>query len=154
MQRWRCRGAFRNSFRRTRYLTSQLLLEPPPKSSQGRFLIFSCSTRLSRRGRCSRPWFETKKEVTLNLDFGKRKPRLASVYAFPSLCKCTLKAIKDHATMLGFGWEVSGVPLPQWIPRGPGWPSNNLSQTIFMAWQYHNMMHSGVRDAYALGFGR
>jgi len=63
-------------------------------------LFFSSDYSTNARS-CLTAWFD--KKWPNHKDYGKRKPRLACSYMFASpYASAPIKAIKDHATMLGF----------------------------------------------------
>ena len=77
-----------------------------PKKS--RYNLFFSSDYSTNARACITAWFD--KKWPKHKDFGKRKPRFASSYHFAHpYCSAPIKAIQDHAKMLGFelGEDVS-----------------------------------------------
>ncbi len=73
-------------------------LTNPAKSAYNLFFAPDYSTQARAN---LTAWFETR--WPKNKDYGKRSPRLSCVYSFPSpYASAPIKAIKDHAKMLGF----------------------------------------------------
>jgi branched-chain amino acid transport system substrate-binding protein len=66
-----------------------------------RYNVFFSSDYSTNARSALTAWFD--KKWPKHPDYGKRKPRLASSYMFPSpYASAPIKAIKDHAKMLGF----------------------------------------------------
>ena len=115
-------------------------------------LFFSSDYSTNARA-CLTAWFD--KKWPKHPDFGKRKPRMASSYMFPSpYASAPIKAIKDHAKMLGFeigpDQDVSLFAL------------DTKSQIVALKkfkpdvlWHGNTTMSvaATIRDAYALGLG-
>jgi len=73
-------------------------LTDPRKS---RYNLFFSSDYSTNARACLTAWFD--KKWPKHPDYGKRKPRFACCYMFASpYCSAPIKAIKDHAKMLGF----------------------------------------------------
>jgi branched-chain amino acid transport system substrate-binding protein len=98
-------------------------------------------------------WFETR--WPKNKDYGKRKPRFACVYAFPSpYASAPIKAIKDHATMLGFEiGDDQDVALTTMDTKSQIMALEKFKPDV--CWHGNTTMcvSATVRDAYALGLG-
>jgi branched-chain amino acid transport system substrate-binding protein len=98
-------------------------------------------------------WFETR--WPKNKDYGKRKPRFASVYAFPSpYASAPIKAIKDHALMLGFEvGDDQDVALTTMDTKSQIMALEKFKPDV--CWHGNTTMcvSATVRDAYALGLG-
>ncbi|MBW2101579.1 MAG: ABC transporter substrate-binding protein [Deltaproteobacteria bacterium] len=98
-------------------------------------------------------WFD--KKWPTKPDYGKRKPRFACAYMFASpYCSAPIKAIKDHAAMLGFeigpDQDVSLFALDT--------KSQIMALKEFkpdVVWHGNTTMSvaATMRDAYALGLG-
>ena len=98
-------------------------------------------------------WFETR--WPKNKDYGKRKPRLACVFAFPSpYASAPIKAIKDHATMLGFEiGDDQDVALTTMDTKSQIMALEKFKPDV--CWHGNTTMcvSATIRDAYALGLG-
>ncbi len=113
-------------------------------------LFFSSDYSTNARS-CLTAWFD--KKWPNHKDYGKRKPRLACCYMFASpYASAPIKAIKDHATMLGFeigdDQDVSLFALDT--------KSQVMALTKFGAdvvWHGNTTMSvsATIRDSYALG---
>ena len=70
-----------------------------PKKS--RYNLFFSSDYSTNARACLTAWFD--KKWLNHRDYGRRKPRFACAYMFASpYCSAPIKAIKDHAQLLGF----------------------------------------------------
>ena len=98
-------------------------------------------------------WFETK--WPKNKDFGKRKPRLACIYAFPSpYASAPIKAIKDHATMLGFELgDDQDVALTTMDTKSQIMALQKFKPDVLWHGNTTMCVSATARDAYALGLG-
>jgi branched-chain amino acid transport system substrate-binding protein len=96
-------------------------------------------------------WFETK--WPKNKDFGKRKPRLACIYAFPSpYASAPIKAIKDHATMLGFELgDDQDVALTTMDTKSQIMALQQFKPDALWHGNTTMCVSATARDAYALG---
>jgi branched-chain amino acid transport system substrate-binding protein len=98
-------------------------------------------------------WFETR--WPKNKDYGKRKPRLACFYAFPSpYASAPIKAIKDHAVMLGFELgDDQDVALTTMDTKSQIMALQKFKPDV--CWHGNTTMcvSATARDAYALGLG-
>jgi branched-chain amino acid transport system substrate-binding protein len=98
-------------------------------------------------------WFETR--WPKNKDYGKRKPRFACVYAFPSpYASAPIKAIKDQAAMLGFEiGDDQDVALTSMDTKSQIMALQKFKPDV--CWHGNTTMcvSATVRDAYALGLG-
>jgi branched-chain amino acid transport system substrate-binding protein len=98
-------------------------------------------------------WFETR--WPKNKDYGKRKPRFACVFAFPSpYASAPIKAIKDHAAMLGFEiGDDQDVALTSMDTKSQIMALQKFKPDV--CWHGNTTMcvSATVRDAYALGLG-
>jgi branched-chain amino acid transport system substrate-binding protein len=125
-------------------------LTDPAKS---RYNLFFSSDYSTNARACLTAWFD--KKWPEHPDYGKRKPRLACVYMFASpYCSAPIKAIKDHAEMLGFevgpDQDVSLFALDtksQIMALKPFKPD--------ICWHGNTTMSvsATIRDAYALELG-
>ena len=115
-------------------------------------LFFSTDYSTNARA-CITAWFD--KKWPKHKDYGKRKPRFASCYMFPSpYASAPIKAIKDQATILGFeigpDQDVSLFALDT--------KSQIMALKKFkpdLLWHGNTTMSvsATIRDAYALGLG-
>jgi branched-chain amino acid transport system substrate-binding protein len=115
-------------------------------------LFFSTDYSTNARA-CITAWFD--KKWPKHKDYGKRKPRFACCYMFPSpYASAPIKAIKDQATMLGFDigpdQDVSLFALDT--------KSQIMALKKFkpdLLWHGNTTMSvsATIRDAYALGLG-
>ena len=122
-----------------------------PKKS--RYNLFFSSDYSTNARACLTAWFD--KKWPKNPDYGKRKPRFACVYMFASpYCSAAIKAIKDHAKMLGFeigpDQDVSLFALDT--------KSQIMALKKFkpdVCWHGNTTMSvsATIRDAYSLGLG-
>jgi branched-chain amino acid transport system substrate-binding protein len=98
-------------------------------------------------------WFET--QWPKNKDYGKRKPRFACVFAFASpYASAPIKAIKDHAAMLGFELgDDQDVALTTMDTKSQIMALQKFKPDV--CWHGNTTMcvSATVRDAYALGLG-
>ena len=125
-------------------------LTDPRKS---RYNLFFSSDYSTNARACLTAWFD--KKWPKNTDYGKRKPRFACVYMFASpYCSAPIKAIKDHARMLGFeigpDQDVSLFALDT--------KSQIMALKKFkpdVCWHGNTTMSvsATIRDAYSLGLG-
>jgi len=98
-------------------------------------------------------WFETR--WPKNKDFGKRKPRLACIYAFPSpYASAPIKAIKDHAVMLGFELgDDQDVALTTMDTKSQIMALQKFKPDVLWHGNTTMCVSATARDAYALGLG-
>jgi len=98
-------------------------------------------------------WFETR--WPKNKDYGKRKPRFACIYAFPSpYASAPIKAIKDHATMLGFELgDDQDVALTTMDTKSQIMALQQFKPDVLWHGNTTMCVSATVRDAYALGLG-
>ncbi|HIC86398.1 MAG TPA: branched-chain amino acid ABC transporter substrate-binding protein, partial [Desulfobacterales bacterium] len=118
-----------------------------------RFNLFFASDYSTNARACITAWFD--KVWPKHPDYGKRKPRFACVYMFPSpYCSAPIKAIKDQAKMLGFeigpDQDVSLFALDT--------KSQIMALKKFqpdLVWHGNTTMSvsATLRDAYSLGLG-
>lgn len=98
-------------------------------------------------------WYETR--WPKHEDYGKRAPRFACVYAFPSpYASAPIKAIKDHAEMLGFEiGEDQDVSLTTVDAKSQVMGLKKFDPDV--CWHGNTTMtvSATIRDAYALGLG-
>ncbi len=116
-----------------------------------RYNLFFSSDYSTNARSCLTAWFD--KKWPKHPDYGKRKPRLASSYMFASpYASAPIKAIKDHAKMLGFDigpdQDVSLFALDT--------KSQIMALKKFkpdVLWHGNTTMSvaATIRDAYALG---
>ena len=89
-----------------------------PKKS--RYNLFFSSDYSTNARACITAWFD--KKWPKHKDFGKRKPRFASSYHFAHpYCSAPIKAIQDHAKMLGFELEREERLRNHLCPAGSPW---------------------------------
>jgi len=118
-----------------------------------RFNLFFASDYSTNARACITAWFD--KVWPKHPDYGKRKPRFACAYMFPSpYCSAPIKAIKDQAKMLGFeigpDQDVSLFALDT--------KSQIMALKKFqpdLVWHGNTTMSvsATLRDAYSLGLG-
>jgi branched-chain amino acid transport system substrate-binding protein len=116
-----------------------------------RYNLFFSSDYSTNARSCLTAWFD--KKWPKHPDYGKRKPRMACSYMFPSpYASAPIKAIKDHAKMLGFeigpDQDVSLFALDT--------KSQIMALKKFkpdVLWHGNTTMSvaATIRDAYALG---
>jgi branched-chain amino acid transport system substrate-binding protein len=116
-----------------------------------RYNLFFSSDYSTNARSCLTAWYD--KKWPKHPDYGKRKPRLACSYMFPSpYASAPIKAIKDHAQMLGFDigpdQDVSLFALDT--------KSQIMALKKFepdVLWHGNTTMSvaATIRDAYALG---
>ena len=96
-------------------------------------------------------WFETR--WPKNKDYGKRKPRFACIYAFPSpYASAPIKAIKDHATMLGFELgDDQDVALTTMDTKSQIMALQQFKPDVLWHGNTTMCVSATARDAYALG---
>jgi branched-chain amino acid transport system substrate-binding protein len=96
-------------------------------------------------------WFETR--WPKNKDYGKRKPRFACVYAFPHpYASAPIKAIKDHATMLGFELgDDQDVALTTMDTKSQIMALQQFKPDVLWHGNTTMCVSATARDAYALG---
>jgi branched-chain amino acid transport system substrate-binding protein len=116
-----------------------------------RYNLFFSSDYSTNARSCLTAWYD--KKWPKHPDYGKRKPRLASSYMFPSpYASAPIKAIKDHAKMLGF--EIGGdqdVSLFALDVKSQIMALKKFKPDI--VWHGNTTMSvaATLRDAYALG---
>jgi branched-chain amino acid transport system substrate-binding protein len=98
-------------------------------------------------------WFETR--WPKNKDYGKRKPRFACVYAFPHpYASAPIKAIKDHAVMLGFELgDDQDVALTTMDTKSQIMALQKFKPDVLWHGNTTMCVSATVRDAFALGLG-
>ena len=116
-----------------------------------RYNLFFSSDYSTNARSCLTAWYD--KKWPKHPDYGKRKPRMACSYMFPSpYASAPIKAIKDHAKMLGFeigpDQDVSLFALDT--------KSQIMALSKFkpdVLWHGNTTMSvaATIRDAYALG---
>ena len=98
-------------------------------------------------------WFETR--WPKNKEYGKRAPRFSCVYAFPSpYASAPIKALKDHAKMLGFDiGPDQDVSLTTIDSKSQVMALKKFKPDV--CWHGNTTMcvSATLRDAYALGLG-
>jgi branched-chain amino acid transport system substrate-binding protein len=113
-------------------------------------LFFSPDYSTNARA-CLTAWFD--KKWPKHPDYGKRKPRLACSYMFPSpYASAPIKAIKDHAKMLGF--EVGpdqDVSLFALDTKSQIMALKKFKPDILWHGNTTMSVAATIRDAYALG---
>ncbi len=115
-------------------------------------LFFSSDYSTNARS-CITAWFD--KKWPKHQDYGKRKPRFACVYMFASpYCSAPIKAVKDHATMLGF--EVGpdqDVSLFALDAKSQIMALKDFKPDLLWHGNTTMSVSATIRDAYALGLG-
>ncbi|MBW1798820.1 MAG: ABC transporter substrate-binding protein, partial [Deltaproteobacteria bacterium] len=115
-------------------------------------LFFSSDYSTNARA-CLTAWFD--KKWPKHPDYGKRKPRLACCYMFPSpYASAPIKAIKDQATMLGF--EVGpdqDVSLFAIDTKSQIMALKKFNPDVIWHGNTTMSVSATIRDAYALGLG-
>jgi branched-chain amino acid transport system substrate-binding protein len=113
-------------------------------------LFFSPDYSTNARS-CLTAWYD--KKWPKHPDYGKRKPRLACSYMFPSpYASAPIKAIKDHAKMLGF--EVGpdqDVSLFALDTKSQIMALKKFKPDILWHGNTTMSVAATIRDAYALG---
>jgi branched-chain amino acid transport system substrate-binding protein len=113
-------------------------------------LFFSSDYSTNARA-CLTAWFD--KKWPKNADYGKRKPRVACCYMFPSpYASAPIKAIKDHAVMLGF--EVGpdqDVSLFAIDTKSQIMALKKFNPDVIWHGNTTMSVSATIRDAYALG---
>jgi len=120
-----------------------------PKKS--RYNLFFSSDYSTNARACITAWFD--KKWPKHPDYGKRKPRFACSYHFAHpYCSAPIKAIKDHATILGFdiGEDVS-VTLVALDTKSQIMALKKFEPDL--VWHGNTTMSvcATLRDAFALG---
>jgi len=113
-------------------------------------LFFSSDYSTNARA-CLTAWFD--KKWKKNPDAGKRKPRLACCYMFPSpYASAPIKAIKDQATMLGFDiGPDQDVSLFAIDTKSQIMALKKFNPDIIWHGNTTMSVSATIRDAYALG---
>ncbi|MBU4427250.1 MAG: ABC transporter substrate-binding protein [Proteobacteria bacterium] len=115
-------------------------------------LFFSTDYSTNARA-CITAWFD--KKWPAKADYKKRKPRFACCYMFASpYCSAAIKAVKDHATMLGF--EIGpdqDVSLFALDTKSQIMALKNFKPDLLWHGNTTMSVAATVRDAYALGLG-
>jgi branched-chain amino acid transport system substrate-binding protein len=125
-------------------------LTNPEKSG---YNLFFAPDYSSQARACLTAWFETR--WPKHKDYGKRAPRFACVYAFPSpYASAPIKAIKDHAEILGF--EIApdqDVALTAIDTKSQIMGLKDFKPDV--CWHGNTTMSvsATMRDAYSLGLG-
>ncbi|WP_028315555.1 ABC transporter substrate-binding protein [Desulfatibacillum aliphaticivorans] len=125
-------------------------LTDPAKSKYNFFFSSDYSTNARA---CLTAWFD--KKWPQHPDYGKRKPRFACCYMSASpYCNAPIKAIRDHATMLGF--EVGADQDVSLFALDAKSQINALKEfKPDVVWHGNTTMSvsATMRDAYSLGLG-
>jgi branched-chain amino acid transport system substrate-binding protein len=102
---------------------------------------------------CLTAWFD--KKWPQHKDCGKRKPRLACSYMFASpYASAPIKAIKDHATMLGFEiGDDQDVSLFALDTKSQIMAFKKFGPDVVWHGNTTMSVSATIRDAYALGLG-
>jgi branched-chain amino acid transport system substrate-binding protein len=115
-------------------------------------LFFSSDYSTNARA-CLTAWFD--KKWPTKKDYGKRKPRLACCYMFASpYSSAPIKAIKDHAAMLGFEiGDDQDVSLFALDTKSQIMALKKFQPDV--VWHGNTVMSvaATIRDAYALSLG-
>jgi branched-chain amino acid transport system substrate-binding protein len=115
-------------------------------------LFFSSDYSTNARA-CLTAWFD--KKWPTKKDYGKRKPRFACSYMFAyPYCSAPIKAIKDHAALLGFevGPDVD-VSLFALDTKSQIMALKKFQPDIVWHGNTTMSVSATLRDAYALGLG-
>jgi branched-chain amino acid transport system substrate-binding protein len=122
-----------------------------PKKS--RYNLFFSSDYSTNARACLTAWFD--KKWPKHPDYGKRKPRFACAYMFASpYCSAPIKAVKDHAKMLGFEiGEDQDVSLFALDTKSQIMALKKFEPDV--CWHGNTTMSvsATIRDAYSLGLG-
>ena len=122
-----------------------------PKKS--RYNLFFSSDYSTNARACLTAWFD--KKWPKHPDYGKRNPRFACAYMFSSpYCSAPIKAIKDHAQMLGFEiGEDQDVSLFALDTKSQIMALKKFEPDV--CWHGNTTMSvsATLRDAYSLGLG-
>jgi branched-chain amino acid transport system substrate-binding protein len=116
-----------------------------------RYNLFFSSDYSTNARACVTAWFD--KKWPKHKDFGKRKPKLACSYHFAHpYCSAPIKAIKDHAKMLGFeiGEDVS-VTLFALDTKSQIMALKKFSPDLVWHGNTTMSVSATLRDAFALG---
>lgn len=113
-------------------------------------LFFSSDYSTNARS-CLTAWFD--KKWPKHKDYGKRKPRLACSYMFASpYASAPIKAIKDHATMLGFDiGDDQDVSLFALDTKSQIMAFKKFEPDVVWHGNTTMSVSATIRDAYALG---
>ena len=116
-----------------------------------RYNLFFSSDYSTNARSCLTAWYD--KRWRKHPDYGKRKPRLACSYMFPSpYASAPIKAIKDHAKMLGF--EVGpdqDVSLFALDTKSQIMAFRKFGPDVIWHGNTTMSVAATIRDAYALG---
>ncbi|MFH1489402.1 MAG: ABC transporter substrate-binding protein, partial [Pseudomonadota bacterium] len=115
-------------------------------------LFFSSDYSTNARA-CLTAWFD--KKWPQHKDYGKRKPRMACAYHFAHpYCSAPIKAIKDHATLLGF--EIgpdANVSLFALDTKSQVMALKKFAPDVVFHGNTTMSVSATVRDSFALGLG-
>jgi branched-chain amino acid transport system substrate-binding protein len=113
-------------------------------------LFFSSDYSTNARS-CLTAWFD--KKWPQHKDYGKRKPRFACCYAFPTpYASAPIKAVKDHATMLGFEiGDDQDVSLFALDTKSQIMALKKFEPDVVWHGNTTMSVSATIRDAYALG---
>jgi branched-chain amino acid transport system substrate-binding protein len=115
--------------------------------------LFHSSDYSTNARACLTAWFD--KKWPKHKDYGKRKPRLACCYMFASpYASAPIKAIKDHATMLGFDiGDDQDVSLFALDTKSQIMALKKFEPDVIWHGNTTMSVSATIRDAYALGLG-
>ncbi len=125
-------------------------LTDPEKS---RYNIFFSSDYSTNARAALTAWFD--KKWPQHPDYGKRKPRFACAYMFASpYCSAPIKAIKDHAEMLGFEiGEDQDVSLFALDTKSQIMALKKFEPDVVWHGNTTMSVSATIRDAYSLDLG-
>jgi len=125
-------------------------LTDPAKS---RYNLFFSSDYSTNARACLTAWFD--KKWPQKADYNKRKPRFACAYQFSSpYCSAPIKAIKDHAAMLGF--EIGpdqDISLFALDTKSQIMALKQFKPDVMWHGNTTMSVSATIRDAYSLGLG-
>jgi branched-chain amino acid transport system substrate-binding protein len=113
--------------------------------------LFHSSDYSTNARACLTAWFD--KKWPSHKDYGKRKPRLVCSYMFPMpYASAPIKALKDHATMLGFDiGDDQDVSLFALDTKSQVMAMKNFQPDVVWHGNTTMSVSATIRDAYALG---
>ncbi len=120
-----------------------------PKKS--RYNLFFSSDYSTNARACLTAWFD--KKWPKHPDYGKRNPRFACAYMFASpYCSAPIKAVKDHAKMLGFDiGEDQDVSLFALDTKSQIMALKKFKPDVMWHGNTTMSVSATIRDAYSLG---
>lgn len=122
--------------------------------AETRYNLFFSSDYSTNARACLTAWYD--KKWPQHPDYGKRKPRVAFCYMFASpYCSAPIKAIKDHAKMLGFEIAPEDQDVSLFALDTKSQISALKKFKPDIVWHGNTTMSvsATIRDAYALDLG-